>query len=258
MIRAEKISTGYRNSTKNREKKFFVVHSGLDFSLNKGELVCLIGENGAGKSTLLKTICGFIPVVSGQLFIDDIEIKNMKSRDISLKISVVQSNAPDLDNMNAYEVVCMGRYPYTGMFGKLIDLDYQIVDDAIEIIGIEKLKSKFFNLMSDGEKQKVMIAKALAQQTPYIVMDEPMAFLDYPSRIDMMNILKNLTKNHNKAILLSTHNLEMALDMADKLWVMNSKGDFIQTNSKELIENNLLEKYFNKDTADWIALSLRS
>ncbi|MDL2239581.1 ABC transporter ATP-binding protein [Bacteroidales bacterium OttesenSCG-928-K03] len=253
MIRADNISTGYRsNSEKSKGKKFFVVHSELNFSLNRGELVCLIGENGAGKSTLIKTLCGFIPLVSGNLFVDEKNINELNSRDIASEIGVVLSNAPDLNNMTAYEVVCMGRYPFTGMFGKLTGSDYEKVDEAIGIIGAGKLKHKNFNMMSDGEKQKIMIAKTLAQQTPNIIMDEPMAFLDFPSKIEMINILKNLAHNHDKAVLISTHNLEIALDMADKLWLMNAKGNFIQTTSAELIENNLLEEYFNKETAEWI------
>ena len=248
MIRAENISTGYYAN----KKKAFVVHAELNFSLSKGELVCLIGENGAGKSTLLKTLSGFIKPISGCLFIDDIDAQKLGAKDMAHKIAVVQSNAPDLDNMTSFEVVCMGRYPFTGVFGKLTDEDYGIANEAINIVGIDKLKSKLFNQMSDGEKQKVMIAKALAQQTPYILMDEPMAFLDYPSRIEMMNILKNLAHKHSKAILISTHNLEMALDMSDKLWLMNSKGLFVQSTSSDLVANNLLEEYFNKETADWI------
>lgn len=250
MISSKQLSIGYQ--AHGRKGKTNAIHTGLNFSLNRGELVCLIGENGAGKSTLIKTLCGFIPPISGELFVDDTTIINMSSKQIAEKIGVVLSNAPNLDNMLAYEVVCMGRFPFTGMFGKLTDSDYVIVDDAIKIVGVENLKYKYFNMMSDGEKQKTMIAKVIAQQTPYIIMDEPMAFLDYPSRIDMMSLLKKLSHEHNKAVLLSTHNLEMALKMTDKLWIMNSQNNFLQTTDSELLEKNLLEKYFNKETADWI------
>ncbi|MGI6718822.1 MAG: ABC transporter ATP-binding protein [Bacteroidales bacterium] len=251
MIKIENITTGYKSLRRKGKDK--AIHSNLNLEIKKGELICLIGANGSGKSTLIKTLNGSLKPLKGNIQIDGINLNKINPNDLAKKIGVVLATFPTIDNIKSSEVIAMGRYPYCGMFGKLNEHDNAIIDQAVQAVGISKLYNLYFNQMSDGEKQKVMIAKTLAQETPYIVLDEPLAFLDYPSRLDIMTLLKNLAKNHNKGVLFSTHNLEMALDVCDIIWLMDKKGNFAQT-SRDAITHNLLEKYFNKQTADSLIL----
>ena len=171
-----------------------------DVELLPGQLVCLVGRNGTGKSTLIRHI--------------------LKTTDLTGKIAVVLTDRIDIDRMTMRDVVAMGRMPYTGFFGKLSSEDNRIVDEAMKTLGIEQFANQQINTLSDGERQKAMIAKALAQHTPYILLDEPTAFLDYPSKVSTMQILRNLVQEHNKAILISTHDLDVALRYCDKVWLM--------------------------------------
>lgn len=255
MITLKGVSTGYKINKS--QKSCRIVHSLPDLKINAGEMICLIGMNGSGKSTLIRTICRLQTPLNGSVYIDDANVNSLSDKALSKKIGVVLSTPPDIDNITANDVVAMGRYPYTGIFGKLNEIDYNIVTASIHDIGIEKLSDKLFSELSDGEKQKVMIAKTLCQQTPYIMMDEPMAFLDYSSRIEMSKLLQMLTSKMNKAVLLSTHNLELAIEMADKLWVMNTSGGFVECTPGKLLTLSLLADYFGSDTANWLTQHFR-
>ena len=177
-----------------------VVAKDINAELLPGELVCLVGRNGVGKSTLIRHILQTYP-------------------DPKL-ISVVLTDRIDIENMTVRDVVAMGRMPYTGFFGRLKAADNAIVDDAIKTLGMEKFAERHIKTLSDGERQKVIIAKALAQQTPYILLDEPTAFLDHPSKVSTMQLLSRLCKEQHKAILISTHDLEVSLPHCDKVWHM--------------------------------------
>lgn len=195
-----------------------IVASGINMELEAGKLLCLIGENGVGKSTLLRTLAGFQKPISGELLIDGVQLQDIPKRELAKKIAVVLTDKLDVLNTTVYELVAMGRMPYTGFFGRLSEADKVIVEDSLKITGVEP--SRKVSNLSDGERQKVMIARALAQQTPYIFLDEPTAFLDYPSKVRTMEMLKKLAHDYNKTILLSTHDLEIALDIADRLVMM--------------------------------------
>jgi len=197
-----------------------VVASGVNIQLEAGKLSCLIGENGVGKSTLLRTLAGFQKPLEGELIIDGTLLQDIPKRELAKKIAVVLTDKPDIQNTTVLELVSMGRMPYTGFFGRLSAEDNAIVEESMKITGVEP--SRKVNTLSDGERQKVMIARALAQQTPYIFLDEPTAFLDYPSKVRTMEMLKQLAREYNKTILLSTHDLEIALDMADRIVMMES------------------------------------
>jgi len=213
---------GYRSQRQNR-----VVAQGLNASLYKGELTCLIGANGTGKSTLLRTISGFQPLLSGEVLLamspnnDDLQpMSQFSQKQLSLAISVVLTSFSNNVNLTVEETVGMGRSPYTNFWGQLSADDEKIVNEALVDVGIQHLKGRKLGALSDGEHQKVMIAKALAQQTPIIFLDEPTAFLDYPSKVEVLLMLKRLAQQHQKAILVSTHDVEMVLQLADKIWLM--------------------------------------
>ena len=191
--------------------------SDVNVELQSGQLHCLIGRNGIGKSTLLKTLTGFLPKLSGNLLLDGQDIETFTQQALARKISIVLTQKPDVQNLTVAEVIGLGRSPYTGFFGKLRTRDCAVVNDAIRSVGIEPLRDRMIQALSDGERQKVMIAKALAQETPIILLDEPTAFLDFPSKAETFQLLRSMAHEKDKLIVLSTHDLELAVRFADCL-----------------------------------------
>lgn len=215
-ITLEQLSVGY--------KGFSPVVAGINVEIKSGELTCLIGPNGIGKSTLLKTLTGFLPKLGGRLLLDGRDIDLLSQRERAKYISIVLTYKTDVQNLSVAEMVGMGRMPYTGFWGKLNADDREIVAEAINMVGINHLKDRMVQTLSDGERQKVMIAKALAQQTPIIFLDEPTSFLDFPSKVEMLQLLHRLAKETDKVVFLSTHDLELALRIADRLVELNKNG----------------------------------
>ena len=222
----QNLSIGY--VTKDSRK---VVATGLNATINSGELTCLLGRNGIGKSTLLRTLSAFQPALDGDIIVHPSSLiphpsplTSLSDKQLSRIIGIVLTEKPDVQNMTIEELVGMGRSPYTGFWGTLDAEDEKIVRDAIRLVGIEVLQGRMVHTLSDGERQKVMIAKALAQQTPIILLDEPTAFLDFPSKVEMMRMLHRLAHEMNKTIFLSTHDVEMALQLSDQLWLMTAEG----------------------------------
>lgn len=193
------------------------VISDINLELRSGQLACLIGENGIGKSTLLKTLTGFLPKLKGSLLLGNRDIESFSQRELARQVSIVLTQKPDVQNLTIEEIIGLGRSPYTGFFGRLRTEDRKVVDDAIATMGIEKLRGRMIQTLSDGERQKVMIAKALAQETPIILLDEPTAFLDFPSKAETFQSLQRMAHERDKLILLSTHDLELAVRFADSL-----------------------------------------
>ena len=217
MITLENLSIGY--TSKNNRK---VVAEGINATLNDSELTCLIGPNGIGKSTLLRTLSAFQPPLEGSITIDGKRLETLSDKEVSRLIGVVLTTKPDVQNITVTELVGLGRSPYTGFWGTLNEKDSEIVEESIAKTGITHLAERMIQTLSDGERQKVMIAKALAQQTPVIYLDEPTAFLDYPSKVDMLMLLRQLAHDTGKTIFLSTHDLELALQLADRLWLLSA------------------------------------
>jgi iron complex transport system ATP-binding protein len=222
MIELKDLTIGYaqKNNTK-------VVASGINATLHSGRLTCLIGANGIGKSTLLRTLSAFQPSLSGEIFIDNespIPLSTLTDKQLSRLIGVVLTEKPDVQNMTVFELVGLGRSPYTGFWGRLNEDDKEVVKESLRLVGIESLQDRLIQTLSDGERQKTMIAKALAQQTPVIYLDEPTAFLDYPSKVEMLTLLRHLARETGKTIFLSTHDMELALQIADELWLMTAEN----------------------------------
>ena len=213
------------------------VVSDINLTLQSGQLACLIGENGVGKSTLLKTLTGFLPKLEGSLLLDGKDISEFSQRALAQQISIVLTQKPDVQNLTVEEIIGLGRSPYTGFFGKLHANDQQIVDESITAVGIEKLKNRMIQTLSDGERQKVMIAKALAQQTPVIFLDEPTAFLDFSSKVETFQLLQRMAHEMGKLVLLSTHDLELAVRFSDTLLQVN--GDGLRTVSNEEVTHQM-------------------
>lgn len=213
------------------------VVSDINLTLQSGKLASLIGANGVGKSTLLKTLTGFLPKLEGSLLLDGKDICEFSQRALARQISIVLTQKPEVQNLTVEEIVGLGRSPYTGFFGKLHANDQQIVDESITAVGIEKLKNRMIQTLSDGERQKVMIAKALAQQTPVIFLDEPTAFLDFSSKVETFQLLQRMAHEMGKLVLLSTHDLELAVRFSDTLLQVN--GDGLRTVSNEEVTHQM-------------------
>ena len=217
-IQIKDLSIGYK--LHNGKTKTIASH--INATVESGMLTCLIGRNGTGKSTLLRTMTGFIPPLEGQVIVEGRDLSMLSATERARIISIVLTERPETDNITVNELVGMGRLPYTNFWGTLQEEDRQIVDDAMQMIGIYELRNRKIGTLSDGEKQKAMIGKAIAQQTPVIILDEPTAFLDYPSKQETMLLLHQLAQELNKTIFLSTHDLNIAYQVADKIWCMGN------------------------------------
>ena len=234
-IQIQSLSTGYRG-----KNNVTIVAKDINAIIHGGELTCLLGPNGAGKSTLLRTLSAFLPPVSGDIVIMGRNLRDFSDKELSKVIGVVLTEKTDLRNMSVEDLIGLGRSPYTGFWGNLHQQDREIVAKAIEMVGITALKDRMIQTLSDGERQKVMIAKALAQETPVIFLDEPTAFLDFPSKVEIMQLLHTLSRTTCKTIFLSTHDLELALQIADTVWLMDrDKGVTIGTPEDLALEGKL-------------------
>ena len=228
----------------------------INVSLNEGDIVALAGPNGSGKTTLFKTLSASLKPVGGEVSLFSKDIKEYSPRDRSSLFSLVLTDKPDDLFIKVFDIVSAGRYPHLGLLANLKEQDEAIIYDSLETIGITHLANRNFVSLSDGEQQKVMIAKALVQDTPLIFMDEPAAFLDYPSKIELVNIMHKLSREKLKTILFSSHDLDLLLRHADQMWVMAPKQPLRQGTPKELVEQGTIDEYFKpivaKDEFFWL------
>lgn len=240
-IHIRKLTTGYPGKGGGK-----IVAKDIDATIRSGELTCLLGANGVGKSTLLRTLSAFQPAVGGEIEIMGKKLTDYTDKQLATVIGVVLTEKCSLRNMTVEELVGMGRSPYTGFWGNLSKEDKKTVNDAIALVRIEDLKYRMVHTLSDGERQKVMIAKALAQETPVIFLDEPTAFLDFPSKVEIMQLLHHLSRSTNKTIFLSTHDLELALQIADKIWLMDKANGVTIGTPEDLSIDGCLSNFFSR------------
>ncbi len=237
---AEGLEIGY---TRPRQPARVVV-AGIDVRLEPGELVCLLGPNGAGKSTLLRTLAGMQPALAGTVRLLGDEVGRLDARELARRMSIVLTERVSAGSLSAYALVALGRHPYTGWDGRLSDLDEAVVRWAIEAVGARELAGRLVDELSDGERQKIMIARALAQQPNLMLLDEPTAFLDLPHRIEIMHILRQVSRGSQQAILLSTHDLDLALRSADRLWLLPAGGPLQAGAPEDLVLSGAFERTF--------------
>lgn len=237
-LRIEALTTGYQ-----RGRRTHVVTQGLNASLPQGSFTALIGTNGSGKSTLLRTLAALQPPIDGRIEWMGNDVNLYSPRERARCLSVVLTDRIDGAGLSVREVVEMGRMPYTGFHGRLNEADHNIVCQAMEDTAVGHLARRSIHSLSDGERQRVMVAKALAQQTPIILLDEPSAFLDYPGKLALLQLLQQLSEKQGKTILLSTHDLDQALRMVSHLWLLNG-NQLHEGSPQEFAENGMLEKIF--------------
>lgn len=212
----------------------------VNFSASTGEMVALIGGNGIGKSTLLRTIAGFQPWFSGKIHIDNRDLKELNARELSRVMSFVSTENIRVPNLSVFDLVAYGRFPYTNWIGMLSDRDRRVVEEAIEKVGLQGFEHRPVSQISDGERQRAMIARAVAQDTPVIILDEPTAYLDVSNKYEIFHLLQVLAGEKKKTIVLSTHDLNIALREVDKLWIITEAGNY-----EEAPEDAVLKGWLN-------------
>ena len=241
LLHTRDLQTGYHRAG----KKIPVSGPLPELTIGAGQLICLLGPNGSGKSTLLRTLAGLQPALAGGVTIQG--QTRLSSVDLAKKISLVLTDRVTGNHLDVYSLVALGRYPWSHWLGGLGETDTAAIRHAIESTGITDLLDRKLYTLSDGENQKVMLARALAQDTPLLMLDEPTAHLDLPSRIRLMRLLHQLARNLNKGILLSTHELDLALQVADEVWLLQAMGTLHKGAPEDLILNGVFEAVFARE-----------
>lgn len=241
ILSATDLSIGY---TTKKEKT--VIASNLNLNLKAGKLISLVGGNGIGKSTLLRTLCGIQKPISGTVLLNEKDIQTFESVDLAQNLSLVLTEKLPPSNLTVFELVALGRQPYTNWLGKLSDVDLENVNHAMHLTQIDHLKDKKHFEISDGQLQKVLIARALAQDTPLIILDEPTTHLDLLHKVSVFKLLKKLTVETNKCILFSTHDIDLAIQLSDEMIVMTEEN-VVQNEPCNLISKGVFNKLFKNE-----------
>ncbi len=235
VLTAQNLTIGYVHSRTNKT----VIAQGLNLELHTQELVCLVVQ-WVGKSTLLRTLTSLQPKLSGNLLLKGKPLEKYTSKALAKMVSVVLTSPVQVGNMKVRNLVGLGRFPFTGLFDSRRPEDDSAVQAALEMAGAEGLAERFVHELSDGERQRVMIARALAQEPLLLVLDEPTAFLDLPGRVATMQLMRELAHTHGKAVLASTHDLDQAMHLADKMWLMGKDGAILQGAPEDLVLSGAL------------------
>ena len=251
ILTIENLSVGYGTG-----RKCHVVGSRLNASLPPASLTALIGSNGAGKSTLLRTLSGFLPPLEGVVRWKDFPNARPSQQQLARLLAIVLTARIESDFLSAREVVESGRAPYTPFDGRLSQHDHDVVNEALRLTESDHLASRRLHQLSDGERQRVMIAKALAQETPVILLDEPTAFLDFAGKIKTMRLLQSLAHDKGKTILISTHDLEPAFHIADRLWLLSPTA-ITEGTPRTLADEGVLQQFFCTDGMNFDSEALR-
>ena len=242
MLKTNNLSVGY---SKNNNEQIVVSKINIDITENK--LIALIGKNGSGKSTLLKTLIGLNPKLDGNIILHDKNIEEYNQKQLSTKIAYVSSRIIEQNNLTVYNLISLGRLPYTNWFGYLTETDEQKIDEIINKLGISLLKNKEFSTLSDGEKQKVLIARALVQDTKIIILDEPSSHLDLAGKYELTSLLKTISENENKIIIFSSHDINTAFHNADCIWMIH-KSKLIMDSPKSYRTKTEFRELFNNSS----------
>ncbi len=247
VIVGRSLAVGYRQGRSEAK----TILSALDLQLHQGEFACLLGPNGAGKSTLLRTLAGTQPALHGIVTIGGVAFEQLEKKALAQRLSVVLTDRLQVGNLTVYELISLGRFPYTGLRGRLTHRDHQAVRWAIQAAHLDDLAHQLVTELSDGQRQRVMIARALAQEPEFMLLDEPTAFLDLPTRVEITGLLRRLARQTGLAVLMSTHDLDLALRTADTLWLITGEGRFIHGAPEDLVLNGAFEATFASTELDF-------
>jgi iron complex transport system ATP-binding protein len=229
-LRTRDLAVGYRGRRQRR-----AVLERVNLTVEPGELVCLLGPNGIGKSTLIRTLARMQPALWGAVELGGTALDSLSASDLARRLGVVLTERVAVESLRARQLIELGRYPHSGWLGGLTDRDHEVVSWAIDAVGANHLADRDVARMSDGERQRVMVARALAQEPVLLVLDEPTAFLDVPSRVELMGLLRRLSRGGSLAVIVSTHDLELALRTADVVWLLLPGGDVVTGAPEDVI-----------------------
>ncbi|MBT2451402.1 ABC transporter ATP-binding protein [Streptomyces sp. ISL-43] len=241
------LSVGYRSRSPWGRGTRRAVLSGLDLVARAGELTVLLGPNGAGKSTLLRTLCGLLPPLSGHIRLSGDSIEHQPPAALARRLAVVLTDRIDAGLLSARELVSLGRHPHTGFTGRLTPADHAAVQWALEAVGAGHLADRPAAELSDGERQRVLTARALAQEPEVVLLDEPTAFLDVPSRVALTVLLRDLARDKGLTVVVSTHDLELALRVADAVWLVDRDSRVHTGAPEDLIRTGAVGAAFDAD-----------
>lgn len=242
VLHTENLSIGYKTKSETN-----TIIQNCDIQLQKGKLVALVGANGIGKSTLLKTITGIIPTIEGTIFLNNKKIQSFIPKDLAQELSIVLTESLPPSNLTVYEIVALGRQPYTNWLGTLSEEDKLKVEEAISLTGIENWQHKKHYEISDGQLQKTLIARALAQDTSLIILDEPTTHLDLVHKVSLIKLLQKLTHETGKTILYSTHDIDLAIQLSDEMIVL-TQNKLVQDQPCNLIANDVFTELFQNES----------
>lgn len=251
ILTIQDLTIGYQS----KKEKQIVAHN-IDTNINAGDFVCILGKNGIGKSTLLRTIAQVQPSLAGAIKLKEKELQSFSSVQLAKEISLVLTESLPESNLSVYELIALGRQPYTNWSGALKKSDKKIIDEVVQLTQLEDLLYKKHFQLSDGQLQRVLIARALAQETPLIILDEPTAHLDVVNSLQTFKLLKELSEKLQKTIIVSTHQIDLALQFSSELWLMNDNG-FTSGNTQSLIDSGALDTLFDKDAITFNKEQLR-
>lgn len=242
MLATEQLSIGYL-----QKKSRIELHKNLNFEFKRGGVTSILGVNGSGKTTLLLTLAGLHKQLNGEIRVSGQLMSSLSFKQLSILISIVLTKRISQKNMTVFELVNMGRHPYGDFFGNTTDPDKRFVENALNFTGIISLKDRELDTLSDGELQKAMISKCLAQNTPFIILDEPTAFLDSPSKVEILSLLNGIARDINKCIIFTTHEIGLAVDYSDQMIILGKNQNSISGNPDALVKNGFINSFFDKD-----------
>lgn len=242
ILETDTLSIGYQTP----RQPVNCIAENLTLNLQAGELVCLMGPNGAGKSTLLRTLAGVQKPLAGEVLLLNHNIHTMRTAELAQMLSLVLTDRPQVGLLTGYELVALGRHPYTDWTGRLSDKDEEVVRWAVQAVNAQDIAPRQVSELSDGQRQKIMIARALAQEPALMILDEPTAFLDIPRRVEVMRLLKSITRQTGRTVLLATHDLDLALRTADRVWLL-AEGKLHTGAPEDLVLKGAFENAFHAE-----------
>ncbi|WP_048057877.1 ABC transporter ATP-binding protein [Methanothermococcus okinawensis] len=242
MLKTENLTVGYKD---------YVVVENVNLHVKEREILCIIGPNGAGKSTLLKTIATYLKPKKGVVYLNSQIIHDLTPKKLAKEMAVVLTERVNPGNMTGYDIVAIGRHPYTDLFGRLTEKDNEIIINAAKSVNAEYLLNKNFFEMSDGERQKIMIARALAQEPDVLILDEPTSFLDAKHKIELTLLLRNLATKNNLAIVVTLHDIELALRIADKMALIKNHKVIAYGHPEDVMKKEIVNNLYDLDNANY-------